>query len=94
MIMELDEPVIQLNEFAIMEKPLKRIPQEEGDYYRKRSYSKEDVKIGLNTIIDTGTFSPEFIISDEDEYELKEEYVVEDHILKIVEGKCNPAYRK
>lgn len=47
------------------------MPVTNSEFTRKRSYSKEDVKIGP-AMLDTGAVSPEFVISDEDEYELND----------------------
>jgi len=96
-VMELDDAAIDIDEFHIMDhrKFLKKMPDTNSQYSRKRSYSKEDVKIGLNNIGDTGALSPEFILSDEDQYEANEEYVIGDDFTKFKENsKGNPIYRK
>lgn len=92
-VMEVEDPVIELNEFAWIDrkKKLPNIPSS-PEYTRKRSYSKEDVKIGL-TILDNGTISPEFIISDEDEYDADSNSKVECEV-KEAKNSETPIYRK
>jgi hypothetical protein len=78
-IMEVGEPTIELDEFSFMSKIKKasKLPETQNEYIRKRSYSKEDKKIGLNFCLDSRAISPEYIISDEDEYTYKEANKVE-----------------
>jgi hypothetical protein len=74
-IIEVGEPTIELDEFSFISKlkKISKLPETQNEYnIRKRSYSKEDKKIGLNFRLDSGAISPEYIISDEDEYTYKE----------------------
>ena len=73
MKIEVDTPQVELNEFAVMHKVKRKPKVEDPEFTRKRSYSKEDVKIGLTSELDTGAFSPEFIISDEEEYQIEDQ---------------------
>lgn len=73
MKIEFDTPNLQLDEFAVMNRVKTDKKTKEPEFTRKRSYSKEDVKIGLSGKLDTGAFSPEFIISDEEEYQVETE---------------------
>mmetsp|Transcript_23925 Transcript_23925/g.23845 ORF Transcript_23925/g.23845 Transcript_23925/m.23845 type:complete len:168 (-) Transcript_23925:149-652(-) len=49
---------------------------------RKRSYSKEDLPSGFNEKLDTGEISPEFVVSDEEEYQIPDDISKE-----TIEGK-------
>ena len=75
MVMELEEPTVNLDEFAWIKNPEHRNKLAKSNLYfiRKRSYSKEDVQINSNKIFGTGANSPEFVISDEDEYRIKDD---------------------
>lgn len=90
-VMEVDDPVVELDEFAWIKstKKTSKMPETNSEFTRKRSYSKEDVKIGP-AMLETGTVSPEFVISDEDEYELNEK----DSINWIGNNQGSPIYRK
>jgi hypothetical protein len=93
--MEFDEPVVELDEFYCIDLNRKgKLPPTDPEYTRKRSYSKEDVKIGLNVILDTGHISPEFVISDEDEYAAEQEQSAEERMDNLRAPKCCPSYRK
>lgn len=88
-VIEIDEPKIELEEFSFVNKLNKiKLPKTQNEYIRKRSYSKEDKKIGLNVCLDSGAISPEYIISDEDEYNYCETKI--DERSKSKEGK-NPS---
>ena len=67
--MEFDEFTVELDEFASIRdlSNTPKLPEMNSGYYRQRSYSKEDVKIGSNVLLNSGTISPEFVISDEGE---------------------------
>lgn len=54
----------------------RKIEPSKQNKIRKRSYSKEDVKVGLISGIDSGTISPEYMISDEGEYQIEHEEVI------------------
>jgi hypothetical protein len=91
-IMEFDEPTIELDEFSFISKRKKvsKLPETQNEYIRKRSYSKEDKKIGLIFRLDSGAISPEYIISDEDEYTYKE--ANKEERSKSKEGKKSTSY--
>ncbi len=65
-ILWIEDTSIKLNNCDVINKPKQpRLKQ-----MRKRSYSKEDVQGSLNERLDTGNVSPEFVISDEEEYQM------------------------
>ena len=68
--MEIDDNMIELDEFAVFNKLAQsKLSQSRTKAIRKRSYSKEDVKIGQNVIISTGATSSEFVISEQSDTE-------------------------
>ena len=72
-IEDFEEPAIEINEFnSIIDKKYK-LPDNTSSYSRKRSYSKEDLKIGINAML-SGNISPEWIISDVEDYEENDEF--------------------
>jgi len=93
MVMQIEDPPIEINEFSVMNQIGKKkiIPTKQVSI-RKRSYSKEDVKIGLSAQLDTGTLSPEFVISDEDEYRADKESEVENTQENLGEGMNSATY--
>lgn len=91
MIMEFEEPSIELDEFSGIKnlKNIKKLPETNTNWVRKRSYSKEDVEINPK-IFGSGAISPEFVISDEDEYRAKDDSEVDCRRSKI----GNPNFKK
>lgn len=67
-VLEINDFTVDLDEFESIRKvTTSNNPKVGSGYYRQRSYSKEDVKISKNVLLNTGTTSPEFVISDENE---------------------------
>ena len=69
---DVDDNMVDIDEFAQfkgLSKISKNKPVVDDTSVRKRSYSKEDVKISKNVIMNTGVMSPEYSISDQEDKE-------------------------
>lgn len=93
MVMLIEDPKIELDEFATFKQMIKKrkIQPAKQEKIRKRIYSKEDVKIGLISDLNSRAISPEFQISDEEENQIDKERAEYENERTADEGK-NPAH--
>lgn len=75
-LLKIPKSILMMNLLISKSGKNRKIEPSKQNKIRKRSYSKEDVKVGLISGIDSGTISPEYMISDEGEYQIEHEEVI------------------